>query len=115
MGEGRILAQRSGADAGRPTRPRARPSFRPREGPPGSGPDARRALGIHVVDVRVKRADLPAEVQAGVLARMQPERQRIALRYRAEGEEKGREIRPRPSPLIRILSFPNIRIPVPIG
>jgi len=50
-------------------------------------------LGIRVVDVRVKRADLPAEVQASVFARMQAERQRIALRYRAEGEEKGREIR----------------------
>lgn len=52
-------------------------------------------FGIRVVDVRVKRADLPAEVQASVFARMQAERQRIALRYRAEGEEKGREIRAR--------------------
>jgi membrane protease subunit HflC len=50
-------------------------------------------LGIRVIDVRVKRADLPMEVQASVFARMQAERQRIALRYRAEGEEKGREIR----------------------
>lgn len=50
-------------------------------------------FGIQVIDVRVKRADLPAEVQASVFARMQAERQRIALRYRAEGEEKGREIR----------------------
>ena len=30
-------------------------------------------FGIHVVDVRVKRADLPMEVQASVFARMQPE------------------------------------------
>jgi modulator of FtsH protease HflC len=52
-------------------------------------------FGIMVVDVRVKRADLPPEVQASVFARMQAERQRIALRYRAEGEEKGREIRAR--------------------
>jgi len=51
------------------------------------------SLGVRVLDVRVKRADLPAEVQASVFARMQAERQRIALRYRAEGEEKGREIR----------------------
>ncbi len=50
-------------------------------------------FGIAVVDVRVKRADLPAEVQASVFARMQAERHRIALRYRAEGEEKAREIR----------------------
>jgi membrane protease subunit HflC len=51
------------------------------------------SLGVRVLDVRVKRADLPAEVQASVFARMQAERQRIAMRYRAEGEEKGREIR----------------------
>jgi len=50
-------------------------------------------FGIRVVDVRIKRADLPPEVQASVFDRMQAERQRIALRYRAEGEEKGREIR----------------------
>jgi membrane protease subunit HflC len=50
-------------------------------------------FGLRVIDVRVKRADLPTEVQASVFARMQAERQRIALRYRAEGEEKGREIR----------------------
>jgi len=46
-----------------------------------------------LVDVRIKRADLPPEVQASVFARMQAERQRIAMRYRAEGEEKAREIR----------------------
>jgi membrane protease subunit HflC len=50
-------------------------------------------FGIRVADVRIKRADLPPEVQASVFARMQAERQRIAMRYRAEGEEKGREIR----------------------
>lgn len=51
------------------------------------------SFGIQVVDVRIKRADLPPEVQASVFARMQAERQRIAMRYRAEGEEKAREIR----------------------
>lgn len=50
-------------------------------------------FGIRVVDVRVKRADLPPEVQASVFARMQAERHRIALKYRAEGDEKAREIR----------------------
>jgi membrane protease subunit HflC len=44
-------------------------------------------FGLRVIDVRVKRADLPPEVQASVFARMQAERQRIALRYRAEGDE----------------------------
>lgn len=51
-----------------------------------------RPFGIEVMDVRVKRADLPPEVQASVFARMQAERQRIAMRYRAEGEERGKEI-----------------------
>jgi membrane protease subunit HflC len=50
-------------------------------------------FGIQVVDVRIRRADLPPEVQASVFARMQAERQRIAMRYRAEGDEKAREIR----------------------
>lgn len=50
-------------------------------------------FGIRVVDVRVRRADLPPEVQASVFARMQAERHRIAMKYRAEGDEKAREIR----------------------
>ena len=50
-------------------------------------------FGIAVVDVRIKRADLPAEVQASVFARMKAERQRIALGYRAEGEEQAATVR----------------------
>lgn len=50
------------------------------------------ASGFYVVRP-AERADLPPEVQASVFARMQAERQRIAMRYRAEGEEKAREIR----------------------
>ena len=41
--------------------------------------------GIHIVDVRIKRADLPEENQAAVFSRMQAERNRISNRYRAEG------------------------------
>ncbi len=51
------------------------------------------SFGIEVVDVRIKRADLPTEVQASVYARMRAERERIAKRYRAEGEERARKIR----------------------
>ncbi|MGH7962848.1 MAG: protease modulator HflC, partial [Candidatus Binatia bacterium] len=51
-----------------------------------------KAFGIEVIDVRIKRLDLPQEVQASVFARMRAERQRIAKRYRAEGEERAREI-----------------------
>lgn len=50
-------------------------------------------FGIDVVDVRIKRADLPEEVQASVFARMQAEREREAKRYRSEGEEEAAKIR----------------------
>lgn len=50
-------------------------------------------FGINVVDVRIKRADLPTEVQASVFARMVAERERIAKRYRSEGEEEAQKIR----------------------
>lgn len=41
--------------------------------------------GIYIVDIRIKRADLPEENQAAVFTRMQAERNRISNRYRAEG------------------------------
>ncbi len=50
-------------------------------------------FGIDVVDVRVKRADLPREVQESVFARMRAERERISKRYRSEGEEEAAKIR----------------------
>jgi modulator of FtsH protease HflC len=58
----------------------------------GTGELAKR-FGIDVIDVRIKRVDLPEEVQASVFARMKAERERIAKRYRAEGDEQAREIR----------------------
>ena len=48
--------------------------------------------GIRVIDVRIKRADLPPEVTSSVYDRMIAERQRIAKKYRSEGEEKALEI-----------------------
>ncbi len=50
-------------------------------------------FGIELVDVRIKRADLPQEVQESVFSRMKAERQRIAKRYRSEGEEEAFKIR----------------------
>jgi len=50
-------------------------------------------FGIDVVDVRIKRADLPKEVQQSVFSRMVAERERIAKRYRSEGEEEAAKIR----------------------
>jgi membrane protease subunit HflC len=52
-----------------------------------------RPYGIQLIDVRIKRADLPREVQSSVFARMGAERQRIAKKYRAEGEEQALVIR----------------------
>jgi len=49
--------------------------------------------GIDVVDVRIKRADLPPANEKAVYARMQAERIRQAQLYRAEGEEAAAEIR----------------------
>jgi membrane protease subunit HflC len=51
------------------------------------------AFGIELIDVRIKRADLPSEVQQSVFARMVAERGRIAKRYRSEGEEEAAKIR----------------------
>ncbi|MCH8120970.1 MAG: protease modulator HflC [Planctomycetes bacterium] len=49
--------------------------------------------GIQVIDVRIKRADLPQEVTYSVFDRMKAERQRIAKKYRSEGEEEAVKIR----------------------
>lgn len=48
--------------------------------------------GIYVVDVRIKRADLPVANQQAVFTRMQAERNRISTRYRAEGHRMAQNI-----------------------
>jgi membrane protease subunit HflC len=50
-------------------------------------------LGIQVVDVRVKRLDLPDEVSDSVFNRMRQERARTAAQLRAEGAEEAERIR----------------------
>ena len=50
-------------------------------------------MGIEVIDVRVKKIDLPDEVSTSVFARMNSEREIEARQYRAEGEEVARGIR----------------------
>lgn len=52
-------------------------------------------FGIDLIDVRIKRADLPKEVQESVFARMVAERDRISKRYRSEGAEEAAKIRAR--------------------
>ncbi len=51
------------------------------------------SFGIEIVDVRIRRADLPREVQESVFARMRAERERVAKQYRSEGEEEAAKIR----------------------
>ena len=48
--------------------------------------------GIHVVDVRIKRADLPEQNEKHVFGRMKAERERQAKQYRSEGEEESKKI-----------------------
>ncbi|MDX8377329.1 MAG: protease modulator HflC [Mariprofundales bacterium] len=55
--------------------------------------EAVKEFGIEVVDVRIKRAELPQENSEAVFQRMKAERQRKAKEYRSEGEEVAREIR----------------------
>lgn len=52
-----------------------------------------RKYGIEVVDVRIKRADLPPEVANSIFNRMRTERERIAKEYRSEGKEEATKIR----------------------
>jgi len=54
---------------------------------------ALREYGIRVVDVRIKRLNLPQQNKESVFARMRAERERIAKQYRAEGEEQALKIR----------------------
>jgi len=49
--------------------------------------------GISIVDVRIRRADLPEQNSQAVYQRMQTERQREAAELRAEGAQRAQEIR----------------------
>lgn len=48
--------------------------------------------GIEIVDVRIKRVDLPPENEKFIFERMRAERERIAKQYRAEGQEESAKI-----------------------
>ncbi|MEC9307341.1 MAG: protease modulator HflC [Candidatus Neomarinimicrobiota bacterium] len=49
--------------------------------------------GIEVIDVRIRRVDLPRENEASIYARMEAERKRQANKFRSEGEEEAQKIR----------------------
>ncbi len=50
-------------------------------------------FGIEVIDVRIKRTDLPQENQIAIFDRMRAERERQAIQYRSEGTEESTIIR----------------------
>ncbi len=54
---------------------------------------AQKELGIEVIDLRVKKIDLPTEVSESVYNRMRTERERLARELRAQGNEVAAEIR----------------------
>jgi membrane protease subunit HflC len=55
--------------------------------------EAAKPLGVDVVDVRLRRADLPPETSQAIFKRMESERQREAAEARAQGQERAFEIR----------------------
>ncbi|WAK03380.1 protease modulator HflC [Methylobacter sp. YRD-M1] len=50
-------------------------------------------LGMEIVDVQVKRIDLPSEVSSSVYRRMEAERERVAREFRSQGSEAAERIR----------------------
>ncbi len=55
--------------------------------------EAAKSLGVTVADVRLRRADLPAETSQAIFRRMESERQREAAEARAQGYERAQQIR----------------------
>jgi modulator of FtsH protease HflC len=49
-------------------------------------------FGVTIVDVRIRRADLPRQISEKVFSRMQTERQREAAEFRAQGSEQAQKI-----------------------
>ncbi len=62
-----------------------------------------RPYGVQIVDVRIRRADLPEQNSQAVYQRMQTERQRQAAEFRAQGKQRGQEIRSRADREVTVL------------
>ena len=62
-----------------------------------------REYGIEVVDVVIKRADLPEKNSLNVFNRMRTERERQAKKFRAEGDEEARKVRSESDKQVQIL------------
>lgn len=52
-----------------------------------------KAFGVEVIDVRIRRADLPEETSQAVYARMRSEREREAKEFRAQGQQMNQKIK----------------------
>jgi len=52
-----------------------------------------RAIGVEIIDVRLKRVDLPTEVSEAVYRRMETERKRVANELRSQGAAEAEKIR----------------------
>ena len=63
-----------------------------------------KGYGIQVVDVRIRRADLPEQNSQAVYQRMQTERQRQAAEFRAQGSQRAQEIRSRADREVTVLT-----------
>ena len=61
------------------------------------------ALGLDIIDVRIKRIDLPTEVSTTVFERMRSERARVAMSHRSEGRAKAEEIRARADAKVTVI------------
>ncbi|MCR3754744.1 MAG: regulator of FtsH protease [Candidatus Westeberhardia cardiocondylae] len=56
-------------------------------------PNSTAALGIEVVDVRIKQINLPTEVSDAIYQRMRAEREAVARRHRSQGQEEAEKLR----------------------
>lgn len=59
-------------------------------------------LGVEIVDVKIRRADLPEQNAEKVYSRMQSERQQAASRIRAQGDERARTVRAEAARTVRV-------------
>ncbi|MCC8365203.1 protease modulator HflC [Xenorhabdus sp. PB61.4] len=60
---------------------------------PAFNPNSMAALGIEVVDVRIKQINLPDEVSGAIYQRMRAEREAVARRHRSQGLEEAEKVR----------------------
>lgn len=56
-------------------------------------PNSMAALGIEVIDVRIKQINLPTEVSDAIFQRMRAEREAVARRHRSQGQEEAEKLR----------------------